>query len=48
MWLSEQPLDPSRPYLLKHTTQTMPAEMKAIQHRVNVTTLEQEPADRSR
>jgi sulfate adenylyltransferase large subunit len=46
VWLNEQPLDLSRPYLLKHTSQTMPAEVKAVRHRVNVTTLEHEPADR--
>jgi sulfate adenylyltransferase large subunit len=44
VWLSEQPLDPERPYLLKHTTQLIPAEIKAVQHRVNVRTLEHEAA----
>jgi sulfate adenylyltransferase subunit 1 len=46
VWLNEQPLDSSRQYLLKHTTQTMPAEVKAVKHRVNIETLEHEPADR--
>ncbi len=46
VWLSEQPLDPSRPYLLRHAAQTMPAQIKAVRHRVNVTTLEPEPAER--
>src|SRR5271165_5762177 len=46
VWLNEQPLDLSRPYVLKHTTQTMPAEVKAVKHRVNIKTLEHEPADR--
>ena len=46
VWLSEEPLDPARAYLLKHTTQTLPAEVKAVQHRVNVTSLEREPAGR--
>jgi len=46
VWLSEQPLDPERPYLLKHTTQLIPAEIKAVQHRVNVRTLDHEAADR--
>jgi sulfate adenylyltransferase subunit 1 len=45
VWLSEQALDPTRTYLLKHTTQTVAAEVKAIKHRVNVTTLEHEPVD---
>jgi len=46
VWLNEQPLDPARQYLLKHTAQTMPAEIKAVRHRVNVTTLERESVDR--
>jgi sulfate adenylyltransferase subunit 1 (EFTu-like GTPase family) len=46
VWLNEQPLDPSRTYVLKHTTQTTRAEIKALQHRLNVTSLEREPADR--
>jgi sulfate adenylyltransferase large subunit len=45
VWLNEQPLDLSRRYILKHTTQTLPAEIKAVKHRVNIKTLEQEPAD---
>jgi len=46
VWLNEQPLDPSRTYLLKHTTQTVRAEIKALQHRVNVSSLEREPAEK--
>jgi hypothetical protein len=46
VWLSEQPLDLGRRYLLKHTTQTIPAEVKAVRHRVNIGTLQQEAADR--
>ena len=46
VWLNEQPFDPGRRYLLKHTTQTMPAEVKEVRHRVNIKTLEHEPADR--
>jgi hypothetical protein len=45
VWLSGEPLDPQRPYLLKHSTQTLPAEVKAVQYRVNIKTLEHEPAD---
>src|SRR5581483_10998793 len=40
----EQPLDPSRLYLLKQTTQLLPAEIKAVRHHVNIGTLEHEPA----
>ncbi len=45
VWLNEQPLDLAKPYLLKHTTQTIPAEVKAVHHRVNVTSLEREATD---
>jgi len=45
VWLNEQPLDLSRRYMLKHTTQTLPAEVKAVKHRVNIKTLEHEAAD---
>jgi sulfate adenylyltransferase subunit 1 len=44
VWLNERPLDLSRTYLLKHTTQTVTAEVKAIRHRVNITSLEREAA----
>ncbi|HMD48673.1 MAG TPA: sulfate adenylyltransferase subunit CysN [Bryobacteraceae bacterium] len=43
VWMNERPLDPSKTYLLKHTSQTTPAEIKKVQHRVNVITLDQEP-----
>jgi sulfate adenylyltransferase large subunit len=45
VWLSEQPLDLGRRYLLKHTAQTIPAEVKAVRHRVNIRTLRHEAAD---
>jgi sulfate adenylyltransferase subunit 1 (EFTu-like GTPase family) len=45
VWLSEQPLDPNRTYLLKHSAQTVAAEVKAIRHRVNINTLAHETVD---
>ena len=45
VWMNEQPLDLSRRYILKHTTQTLPVEVKAVRHRVNIQTLEHEAAD---
>jgi sulfate adenylyltransferase large subunit len=45
VWLNEKPLDLSRRYLLKHTTQTLPAEVKEVRHRINIKTLEREAAD---
>jgi sulfate adenylyltransferase large subunit len=44
VWMESQPLDPSRPYLLKHTTRTVRARVAAIQHRIDVNTLAQVPA----
>jgi hypothetical protein len=46
VWLNEQPLDLTKPYLLKHTTQSLPAEVKIVRYRVNIKTLEHELADR--
>jgi sulfate adenylyltransferase subunit 1 len=45
VWMHEQALTPGRSYWLKHTTQIMPAEIKATRHRINITTLDREPAD---
>ncbi len=44
VWLSERPLDPSRAYLLKHTTRTVPARIAAVQSRLDLETLEETPA----
>ena len=46
VWLSEQPLDLSRQYLLKHTAQTVSAEVKSVGHQINIRTLQHEPAER--
>lgn len=43
VWMHEQPLDPAKPYVLKHTTGTIPARVVSIGHRVNMQTLEHEP-----
>jgi sulfate adenylyltransferase large subunit len=44
VWMDEQPLDLGRRYLLKHTSRTVQAQVVAIQHRLDVTTLERQPA----
>ena len=44
VWMDGQPLDPAKSYLLKHTSQTVKARVKTIQHRVNMQTLDPEPA----
>jgi sulfate adenylyltransferase large subunit len=44
VWMDAQPLDTARSYLLKHTAQTVKARITAIRHRVNIQTLDPEPA----
>jgi bifunctional enzyme CysN/CysC len=44
-WLSSEPLDPARPYLLQHTTHSVRAAVRRIHHRIDVDTLEEHPAD---
>ena len=44
-WLSEQPLDSKRKYLIKHTTRTVKAMVNRIEYRVDVNTLKQETVD---
>jgi len=44
VWMDGQPLDPATIYLLKHTSQTVKAQIKKIDHRVNMQTLGHEPA----
>ena len=41
-WLSTQPLEINRKYLIKHTTQSVRAAFEAIDYRLNVNTLERE------
>jgi sulfate adenylyltransferase large subunit len=44
VWMDAQPLDLGKSYLLKHTSQTVKARVRAIRHRVNMQTLDHEPA----
>jgi sulfate adenylyltransferase large subunit len=44
-WLGDTPARPGGRYLLKHTTRTVRAKLDAIEHRLDVTSLEREPAD---
>ncbi|MBV9507545.1 MAG: sulfate adenylyltransferase subunit CysN [Acidobacteriia bacterium] len=39
VWMSEKPLEPHRPYLLKQTTQAVHARVRDIRHRVDINTL---------
>ena len=43
-WLHPKPLQAGKRYLLKHTTQTVQVAVTSIEHRIDMTTLEQEPA----
>jgi sulfate adenylyltransferase subunit 1 len=45
-WLSETPMDRARTYLIRHTTRDSKARLTAIDHRLDVNTLEQVPAER--
>ena len=45
-WLSGTPLDLNRRYLLRHTTREVKALVAGIDHRLDVNTLEREPAAR--
>ncbi|SFK43058.1 sulfate adenylyltransferase subunit 1 [Nitrosomonas aestuarii] len=44
-WLSEQPLDPGRKYLVKHTTRVVKAVVSRIDYRVDVNTMDHEQTD---
>jgi len=44
VWMRDEPLEPGRDYLLKHTTQTVRATESAVRYRVNIDSLEKEPS----
>jgi sulfate adenylyltransferase large subunit len=44
VWMSEEPLKLHQPYLLKHTTQQVPASVTGLRHKVNINTLAEETA----
>jgi len=44
VWMSEKPLSPYRPLLLKHSTQRVCAEVSRIFSKIDIETLEQTPA----
>ena len=45
VWMDARPLVRSRRYLLKHTSQTVPAFVSSLEHRTNIGTLAHEAAD---
>ena len=44
VWFDGRPLDAARHYLVKQTSHIVPAHIEAVLHRINVATLEDEPA----
>lgn len=44
VWMHEEPLLPGRAYLLKCGTVTVPVQISALKHRINVNSLQHEPA----
>jgi sulfate adenylyltransferase subunit 1 len=44
VWMHADALEPGRRYLLKHTTQTVPARVRSIRHKVNIETLDPQAA----
>src|SRR5205823_10888662 len=45
VWLHPEPLRVERPLLLKQTTRLVKARVRRIRHRINVNTLQNEPAE---
>jgi len=45
VWMDQRPLERNRRYLLKHTSQTVPAFVSSIEHRTNISTLSREAAE---
>ncbi len=43
-WLSEMPMSPARTYVIRHTTRESKAKIGTIAYKVDVNTLEQQPA----
>ncbi len=44
VWMGNQPLDLRRQYIIKHTTQSVKAQVRFIRYRVNINTLERQQA----
>ncbi len=45
IWMSEQPMETGRQYLIKHLTRTIPAEITSVRYRVDVNTLHRSDSD---
>jgi sulfate adenylyltransferase large subunit len=45
VWMDQRPLERNRRYLLKHTSQTVPAFVSSLEYRTDVATLAHQPAE---
>jgi sulfate adenylyltransferase subunit 1 len=45
VWMDQRPLELNRRYLLKHTSQTAPVLIAALEHRTDIGTLRHDPAE---
>jgi bifunctional enzyme CysN/CysC len=45
VWMHEKPLDLEKAYLIKHTTQTVRAQIDKIYHEIDMDTLQEKPSD---
>jgi bifunctional enzyme CysN/CysC len=45
VWMAEQPLDPQKTYIAKHTTQTVRVQLDRIHWKIDMDTLEEMPAE---
>jgi bifunctional enzyme CysN/CysC len=43
VWMNQKPAEPGRGYLVKHTTQTLPATLSDIRYKMDVNTLRKQP-----
>jgi bifunctional enzyme CysN/CysC len=46
VWLSEQPLDPNRSYLIKHCSRYVRTDVRRVEYRLDLETMQQAPASR--
>ena len=44
-WMGEEPLDPSRPYWIQHTTRTVKGFITELNYRIDVDTMHRQPAE---
>ena len=47
VWMATDPMQVDRPYLLKHTSQQVRANINQLHHRVNINDLSKHPVDHS-